>query len=125
MTERSETTAAGDGMMQVDMSKVAPDFSGVSNQTLAENESLRADIAALRSGQLTREVLTDALQSAWNDWCVDTGCFPDFIKMHGPPTTQLSANFESCPNFITSVLGFLARSGVEGTDKDRKKEQGQ
>lgn len=54
--EPKVTTAAGAGPMQVDMSKVVPDFSGVTNQALmradvyeAENLRLRATIAHLRA----------------------------------------------------------------------------
>ena len=54
--------------------------------------------------ELTREKLEDALQDAWNDWVSDTGCVPDFLDIHGPATTRVTADFRKCPNFIDAVL---------------------
>lgn len=60
-----------------------------SRELLAE---ARAEVERLREA-LSPDALADAMQSAWNDWCADTGCIPDAFSIRGPRTTQVYADF--------------------------------
>lgn len=43
------------------------------------------------------DVLADAMQHLWDDWCADTGCIPDGFRIAGPPSTRVYADFRSGP----------------------------
>jgi hypothetical protein len=55
---------------------------------------------------VTRAQIVDALQSSWGEFCTDTGCIPDCFRIHGPKTTQVSADF-GVGNFATFVTDWL------------------
>lgn len=52
---------------------------------------------------LTVEQVADAMQKAWNDYCDDTGCFPDCFDQRG---RKLYADF-SRGNFARLVTDWL------------------
>jgi hypothetical protein len=55
----------------------------------------------------TRDAVSKAMQDAWNDWCLDTGCFPDDFTLTGKTIT-----FEA-GRWAASVAASLARAGDE------------
>lgn len=55
---------------------------------------------------LNREALEEALQAAWNDFCSDTGCFPDCFSM---TKKELWADFRKGP-FANEVALHLSRA---------------
>ena len=59
----------------------------------------------------TRDELAEAMQSAWEDFVGDTGCWPDCLTLHSGP--MLSANF-GVGNFAEMVASWLP--GIMGTD---------
>lgn len=65
----------------------------------------------------TRGELADALNEAFGEFCADTGCVPDCFTIHGPRTTQLSADFH-VGNFATFVVDILARNATSKGEID-------
>lgn len=64
--------------------------------------------------------VSSALQQAWNEFCDDTGCFPDCIEMRG---RKLYADF-NIGNFSRTVSELL-RAGASGPSVKRaRKAQG-
>lgn len=57
--------------------------------------------------EITPQRLSDALQSAWNEWIADTHSTPGCFTVHGPSTTMLYADFTKEPNFTSSVVDHL------------------
>ena len=62
------------------------------------------------------DLLADAMQAAWDEFCADTGCIPDCFTIHGPATTRVSANFRY-GNFASFVADRLA-AAVSGTKNE-------
>lgn len=54
----------------------------------------------------TTEQVAEAMQRAWNEWCDDTGAFPDCFEWRG---RKLYADF-SRSNFAEHVAGWLRAS---------------
>jgi hypothetical protein len=83
--------------------------------------STDAQLAALRDERdrlaraLERDAIAKALQSAWTDFCADTGCIPDCFTIHGPRTTQVEANFDR-GNFAGFVRDWLLRQLIESEE---------
>lgn len=86
--------------------------------------ALVAERDEARAKRITRAQVEDALNTAWGDWLADAESIPGCIRIHGPRTTSVSADFTKEPNFtqtITDLLNAaLAAAGVEapaaGTD---------
>lgn len=56
--------------------------------------------------EVTEEEVAEALQLAWNDWCMDTGSVPDCFTIHGPRTTQVTGDF-SRGNFAGHIASWI------------------
>jgi hypothetical protein len=70
-------------------------------------DSLTAENERLRAGQVTYEMMGEALQTAWDDYTTDTGCYPDdFTVTGGRSGHTLSADFRS--NFVRSAAEWLS-----------------
>lgn len=54
--------------------------------------------------------VTEAMQSAWDEFCTDAGCIPDCFSIRGPRTTRVFANF-GYGNFAEMVLQRLVADG--------------
>lgn len=59
--------------------------------------------------ELTIENLAEALQDAWNDYCVDTGCYPGFIEVVSETEPAVYAIFKRDSNFLLSVKNKLEK----------------
>ena len=60
---------------------------------------------------ITNEMIAEAMQTAWNDFCTDAKAFPDCFKIK---KGKLSADF-SKGNFslmVTSRLGYLLKEKI-------------
>ena len=69
-----------------------------------ENESFpRTQAALFPAGWISREALVSAMQTAWDDWCSDTGCHPDVVIRDG---RKLAADF-NCGGYATQVAALL------------------
>lgn len=53
------------------------------------------------------KVINDALQLAWDEWCIDTRSCPDFIELRGK---EVWADFSKAGNFTTFVKDELMSS---------------
>lgn len=49
--------------------------------------------AAIEVIPVTPDEIAEALEHVWSDHCADTGCIPSNFTIHGPSTTQVSAQF--------------------------------
>lgn len=81
---------------------------------LSEVDELSLAVVALR-GALTglqtaivRDAVADAMQTAWDSFVGDTGCYPDCFHRHG---SMLTANFDK-GNFAQMVADAIAARAV-------------
>ena len=59
-------------------------------------------------------LLGEAMQLVWNDWCADVHTIPDAFRIHGPPSTRVSAHFEHS-NFAYQVAETIRALGYQIT----------
>ena len=58
------------------------------------------------------EAVSTAMQGAWNDFVADTGNIPDAFKIHGPPSTRVTADMHR-GNFAQMVADRLSEPYAE------------
>ena len=67
----------------------------------------RGEAVSTEKRVIDPERLAAALQYAWNDWCLDTGCIPDGFHIHGPRTTRvIPVDFDAGRSFVRSVCSW-------------------
>jgi len=60
---------------------------------------------------IDREKLAKALQAAWDDYVVDTGCYPDFLEVDN---NIASADFIDHGRAFVETTMALLQAGIEG-----------
>lgn len=85
---------------------------------LETKHEMTSDPAVASSGWLG-----EAMQLVWNDWCGDTGCVPDCIRIHGPRTTRVVGDFMHS-NFTFQVVQTLKAMGYSITPNVKVERQG-
>ena len=68
-------------------------------------------------------LLGEAMQLVWNEWCADVHTIPDAFRIHGPPSTRVSATFENS-NFAYQVAETIRALGYQITPNAEVSEAG-